>query len=163
MAQHYFQPGCSPEQCCFIFPNKRSLLFFRKYVSDIAKERGEVLLCPSMLTVNDFFYSACGKWASDRVELLLELYKCYKKLSLERYGSVESLDEFIFWGDMILADFNDIDKYLVNAEGVLCNVAEFKALQDNSYLSEKQKAALEEFSRNFNGEEGKIKKEFRRI
>lgn len=163
MAQHYFQPGCSPEQCCFIFPNKRSLLFFRKYVSDIAKERGEVLLCPSMLTVNDFFYSACGKWASDRVELLLELYKCYKKLSLERYGSVESLDEFIFWGDMILADFNDIDKYLVNAEGVLCNVAEFKALQDNSYLSEKQKAALEEFSRNFSGEEGKIKKEFRRI
>ena len=67
--------------------------------------------------------------------LLLELYECYKTLN----GKAEPLDEFIFWGDVILGDFNDVDKYLVDPKQIFTNVSDYKAMQDTfSYLSGRQ-------------------------
>jgi len=143
VAAHYFQGG-DITQTCFLFPNRRSLVFFKKYLSSLVKDTP--LLVPPLYTINDFFYKLNHVDVTDKLRLLLELYEVYKKLNPQ----AEPLDEFIFWGDVMLSDFDDIDKYLVNAEALLQNVKDFKALQDRmEYLSENQRQAISHFLSHF--------------
>lgn len=142
VAEHYLSKGDIHSRC-FIFPNRRSMVFFKKYL-------GEALtipvVMPRMLTINDFFFSTSGKQSADRVTLLLELYKCYKSLN----PKAEPLDEFIFWGDVILGDFNDVDKYLADPAQLFANVSDLKAIQDDySYLTETQRNAITHFLSHF--------------
>ena len=103
-----------------------------------------------MLTVADFFGKLYGRPVADKVTLLLELYDVYKNL----YPHAEPLDDFVFWGDVILSDFSDTDKYLVSPEQLFTNVADFKAIQDTySYLSPEQRDAVEQFLSHFRGDD----------
>ncbi len=153
VVDHYYNIG-GIENRCFIFPNRRSMVFFRKYLCEaVAASSGKPLLVPQMFTINDFFYRAAGLQSSDRVRLLLKLYDCYAELN----PKAESLDEFIFWGDVILGDFNDVDKYLVDARQLFANVADYKALQDTfEYLTETQRRAIEGFLSHFNDQSGRL-------
>lgn len=158
VADHYYKEGDIHSRC-FVFPNRRSMVFFRKYLAeavvDAAKEGTDPapVIVPQMLTINDFFTRLSGYRPADRIRLVLDLYDCYKELN----PKAESLDEFIFWGDVILGDFNDLDKYLVNPEQLFANVADFKAIQDTfSYLSETQRKAVEGFVSHFNDLSGKL-------
>lgn len=131
------------------------MVFFRKYLGDLVQERGGgvPLLSPALYTINDFFYSVYGGEVTDRLRLLLELYDCYRELNAQ----AEPLDDFIFWGEVMLSDFEDIDKYLVDAEGLLRNVSDFKALQDGyEYLSENQRLAVEHFLAHFRDGKGML-------
>ena len=149
VAEHYLSLD-NLEKRCFIFPNRRSMVFFKKYL-------GEALKCPviapKMVTINDFFFSLSNRRQADRVTLLLELYKCYKALNQK----AESLDEFVFWGDVILGDFNDVDKYLVDPSQLFTNVSDFKNIQDTySYLTETQRNAIEAFVDHFSNSSGRL-------
>ena len=130
-----------------MFPNRRAMVFFRKYLCDEAAAAGRTLVCPELLTINDFFYAAAQARPTDRVTLLLKLYDCYKSLN----PTAESLDEFIFWGDVILNDFSDVDRYLVDERKIFTNVSDFKALQDDfSWMEEgEQRSAMLRFAGNF--------------
>lgn len=151
VADHYYNIGDISSRC-FVFPNRRSMVFFSKYLCEAVKGNSPVV-APAMLTVNDLFYKAAGLLASDRVRLLLELYGCYKELN----PNAETLDEFIFWGDVILGDFDDLDKYLVDAKQLFTNVADYKSLQDTfEYLTETQRKAIEGFLSHFNELSGKL-------
>ena len=146
-AAHYYAQG-NPESTCFIFPNRRSAAFFKKFLRDlVAQDPGAVpFTAPAMVTIGDFFYKVAGKKATDRVVLLLALYEEYRKL----YPKAETLDEFIFWGDTLLSDFDDIDKYLAAPDQILRNVADFKNMADNySHLSETQAEAIKRFLGHF--------------
>ena len=150
VADHYYNEG-KIEEKCFVFPNRRSMVWFRKHLCSAVKD--VPLLAPQMLTINDFFSRVSGVPASDKVRLLLELYDSYKALN----PKAESLDEFIFWGDVILADFNDVDKYLVDPKQLFANVADFKALQDTfEYLTDTQREAIKGFLSHFNDQSGKL-------
>lgn len=147
VAQHYFrEAGSDLEDICFVFPNRRSLVFFRKYLCECVKGADSPVLAPEMLTVNEFFYKVTGADMTDRVTLLLELYDCYKDLN----PNAESLDDFVFWGDVILGDFNDVDKYLVDPKQLFTNVADFKGIEDTfDYLTDNQREAMEKFVGHF--------------
>lgn len=150
VADHYYNSG-GIEGKCFVFPNRRSMVFFRKHLCDAVKN--SPLLAPQMLTINDFFAKAAGLQSGDRVRLILDLYECYRKLN----PKAESLDEFIFWGDVILGDFNDVDKYIVDAVQLFANVADYKALQDTfEYLTDTQREAIKGFLSHFNDQSGKL-------
>ena len=147
VAAHYFQ-GPDIEKTCFVFPNRRSLVFFKKYLGDLVRENGDgtPLLLPPLYTVSDFFARLSGVTVTDKLPLLLELYKVYKKHN----SQAEPLDEFIFWGDAMLADFDDVDKFLVDAQSLMRNVQELKAIQDSfSYLTENQREAIGQFLAHF--------------
>ena len=150
VAEHYFATG-DISGFCFVFPNRRSQLFFQKWLSDLVKESGKPVLAPAMFTINDFFYKLCGSRPVDRLNLLLVLYDCYKELN----PAAETLDDFIFWGDVLLGDFDDVDKYLVNAKDLFTDVSQYKGMQDDfSYLTDTQKQAVERFLSNFASSEG---------
>ena len=151
-AEHYLQ--CSGlEDKLFIFPNRRSAVFFRKYLSDAVKAlpagseySTRPMMEPVMLSINDFFGQAAGLVPTDKVSLLLCLYDCYKSLN----AAAEPLDDFIYWGDVLLSDFDDIDKYLVNAEGLFTNISDIKSIQDDfSYLTGEQIEAIRRLASHF--------------
>lgn len=147
IAEHYYNTQ-NISDLCFVFPNRRSMVFFRKWLSETAKNdpQSRVFTMPELLTMNDFFYKVSGSAVTDRVSLLLELYDCYKALN----PKAESLDDFIFWGDVILGDFDDTDKYLASPKQLFTNVADFKEIQDDyAYLSETQEEAIRNFISHF--------------
>jgi len=139
VAEHYYGLG-SLEDRLFIFPNRRSMTFFKKHLSDCTRADGKVMLAPSMTTINDFFGKTARMRTSDRISLLLTLYASYSKLN----PKAEPLDDFIYWGDVLLSDFDDVDKYLVDVRNLFANVTDLKAMQDDlSYASADQRAAIE--------------------
>ena len=160
VADHYYSLGDISDRC-FIFPNRRSMVFFRKYLSEavVSDIDASPFLAPEMLTINDFFALASGLKAADRITLLLELYDCYASLN----PKAETLDEFIFWGDVILGDFDDVDKYLADPKQIFTNIADFKRMQDTfEYLSDRQRKALESFAGHF-ADTSSIKENFLQI
>lgn len=159
IADHYYTS--SPiEDMCFVFPNRRSMAFYVKYLRENVQNpdmksfygcQKKALRMPHILTISDFFHKSYGAVPADRVALLLELYECYKEI----YPNAESLDDFINWGDVILADFSDVDKYLIDPEQLFRNVAEYKDMQDDmSYLSDNQREALNNFINHFRDSKG---------
>lgn len=158
VAEHYYALG-DMERSCFIFPNKRAVVFFRKYLASCAGAGGRAMLSPRLLTMNEFFYGMAGASPTGQVRLLLELFDCYARLN----PAHETLDEFIFWGNVLLSDFDDVDKYLVEPGRLFRNIADFRSLQDGmEYLDEGQRAAIERFVSHFSTG-GRYKDEFRRI
>lgn len=158
VALHYFTDG-NPGRLCFVFPNKRAALFFKKYLKETARDNGVTLMVPRTVTINEFFYTLTGSVATDRLRLLSELHRCYCGLK----KNAENLDDFLYWGGILLSDFNDIDKYLADASLVLRNIAELKAMQnDYSWLNPEQKNAVSHFVSLFD-KEGEYKTAFRSI
>ncbi len=152
VAAHYWGPDI--QDTVFVFPNRRSMVFFRKYLSEeVAAHSPSPILSPRLYTVNDFFYRVYDVDVTDRITLILSLYEVYHSL----YPQAEPLDEFVFWGDVILSDFDDVDKYLVDAEGLFRNVAELKDIQDDySYLTPTQREAIDRFVAHFRDGSGRL-------
>ncbi len=162
VARHYFSAG-GTDGLCFILPNRRAAVFFRKYLGECVAQAARPMRAPAIFTMNDFFYELAGARQTDQVHLLLELYDCYKPLYEASGAKAEELDDFIFWGGVLLSDFDDVDKYLVEPDKLFTNIADFRALQDDfEYLEEGQVAAILQFLSHFRTG-GKYKEEFRRI
>ena len=162
VARHYYAEG-GVEDLCFIVPNRRAAVFFRKYLGQCVARDAAPMRAPLVRTMNDFFYELAGARKTDQVHLLLTLYDCYKPLYERSGATAEPLDDFIFWGGVLLSDFDDVDKYLVDPERLFTNIADFRALQDDfEYLGEGQVAAIQAFLQHFKTG-GKYKEEFRRI
>ena len=158
VAEFYYNTG-EIGKYCFVFPNRRSMAFFMKWVAEAVASANKdgmkprPIAAPQMLTINDFFFKSDEKKQADRVTLLLELYESYLQLN----PKAEPLDEFIFWGDIILGDFNDVDKYLVDPAQLFTNIADYKQIQDSfSYLTETQLKAIKGFVSHFSDLSGKL-------
>ena len=165
VAEYYFRKEDFP-RLTFIFPNRRSSAFFRKHVCGCTAGAGKAVLMPECLTINDFFASLTPMRSCGRITQLVRLYDCYRTL----YPGAESLDEFICWGDVLLGDFNDVDKYLVEPRQLFTNVSDLKSIEDDfSYLTTSQREAIHSFLSHFRAEaapEGKdrsIKTNFLRV
>ena len=139
----YAHYGADIHRLAFVFPNRRAGLFFRKYLSELSEKP---LFSPAIWTINDLFARISGKQPADRIRTLFRLYEIYRRKS----GSDEAFDDFVYWGDMLLNDFDDIDKYMVDARKLFVNVTDLKALEDDySFLSEEQIAAICSFWSSF--------------
>ena len=127
----------------FVFPNRRTGLFFQKYLSEVAETP---LFSPTILTINDLFIQLSGKQSADRISMLFILYDIYIRQS----GSTETFDEFLYWGEMLLNDFDDIDKYMANARMLFSNVTDLREIEnDFDFLSDEQIAAIRSFWSSF--------------
>ena len=139
----YNEYGTEITQFAFVFPNRRAGLFFQKYLSEIADRP---LFSPTILTINDLFVKLSGKQSADRIRMLFTLYDVY----IEKSRSSETFDEFLYWGEMLLNDFDDIDKYLVDARKLFSNVTDLHEIEkDFDFLTPEQIAAIRSFWSSF--------------
>ena len=121
-----------------VFPNKRAALFLN---DSLFEEAGHAVWSPSYITISDLFRRHSGLRVPDQIELTFRLYSQYVKLT----GSDEPLDHFFSWGQLMLADFDDLDKNLVEADKLFINLEAWQEMRDFSFLSEQQRKSLENF------------------
>ncbi|WP_308526296.1 PD-(D/E)XK nuclease family protein [uncultured Parabacteroides sp.] len=139
----YSEYGAEVSRLAFVFPNRRTGLFFQKYLSEVSEKP---LFSPTILTINDLFVQLSGKQTADRISMLFKLYDIY----LRHSGSSETFDEFLYWGEMLLNDFDDIDKYMADARMLFTNVTDLREIEnDFSFLSPEQIAAIRTFWSSF--------------
>lgn len=125
----------------FILPNKRSALFLKRYVQQ-AMPPG-VNFMPRFTTFGKFLARRSPLIEASHDDKLFLLYNCYRSV-LERHGHAEQakdFDKFIFWGDMILSDFDDIDCSMADARRLYKNLKDLKSITAD-YLSDEQKKVI---------------------
>lgn len=144
LAQLFFtEYNTQVSQFTFVFPNRRAGLFFRKYLGEVA---GKPILAPDFYTINQCFEMLSDMRQADRIDLLFRLYHIY----IQKTKSTESFDKFVFWGEMLLSDFNEIDTYMVNAKQLFTNLTDLKKLDDTfDYLTDEQIKAIQLFWTDF--------------
>lgn len=127
------------QEICVVFPNRRAGVFFNAYLQ---KQLSAPVIGPKIITVNELISSYSPLHQGEKLQLISILYDVFQKHT----QSSESFDDFYFWGEVLLADFNDIDNYLVNAKDLFTNLAELKEIEGLfDYLTPEQKAAIERF------------------
>ena len=137
----------SLERTCFVFPNRRSAVFFRKYLGERA---GRPLFVPAMRTIDELFQDISGLKPVEKVPALDRLYRLYRDLLAEEGRSAEPFDDFIYWGDILMSDFDDIDKYRVDAARMFVNLRDLKDLSAGyDFLTDTQRRAIQEFCGSF--------------
>lgn len=107
---------------CFVFPNRRAGLFFKQYLS---KQITKPQWTPKTFSIEDFIDEITGFQVLDNVDMIFELYDIHKKIEKEH---TQHFEEFIKWAPVMLADFNDVDEYLAEAESLYKELDETKAL-----------------------------------
>ncbi len=124
----------------FVTPNKRSAMFLKKYVREGI--RG-VALMPRFMTMRTFLGLHAPLPEAPERELLFILYQAYIDAmhSHGRTEGVREFDSFIFWGDIILSDFDEIDRSMANAADLFRNLKNIKEIQAD-YLDEGQKEVV---------------------
>lgn len=144
VAELFFQHfGNEISSHTFVFPNRRAGIFFQKYLSQIADKP---VFSPEIITIDECFYSASELNISDRLSMIFSLYNIYKELS----NSEENFDSFVFWGETLLSDFNEVDKYRVDAKQLFTNVRDLKEIDKLfNVFTENQIEAIREFWKNF--------------
>lgn len=121
-----------------VFPNKRSALFMKKHMEELlVKTSAKPCFMPRFTTMGNFLSRFAPRPEMDRGEQLFLLYDCYRSLlrRLGREGQLRDFDRFIFWGGMILDDFDDIDRQLVDAGKLFKNLRDLKDI-NSDYLDE---------------------------
>ena len=132
---------------CFIFPNKRSATFFRSAMEQEAGSRAARSLRAK--TINSLAASLTRGKEATRLEALLVMYNEYRLL-IDEQSTVRStseamdFDRFAFWGDMLINDFNDVDRYLVDPDKIFVNARRFKEINSN-YLTPEQADAIRRY------------------
>lgn len=127
----------------FVFPNKRAGVFFRKYLSETATKP---IFSPSVITINELFESFSEYQLADNIMMLEILYKNYKNI----IGSHETFDDFLYWGEILLNDFDNVDKYMVDVSQLFKNISNLKSLDDDfSHLTPSQVEAIRRFWAHF--------------
>lgn len=149
----YARYGEGLSERAVLFPSRRARLFFVDALTRIA---GRPMWQPEWVTVDDLMSEISGLHAGDRVRLITELYKVYSEFHTEPF------DKFYFWGDMLLTDFDTIDKYRIDAQMLFRNISEIKEIEaDISYLTPAQLQILSFWSSL--GEEADLSEEKRRF
>ena len=129
-ADLYARYGEGLSERAVLFPSRRARLFF---VDALGRIAGRPMWQPEWVTIDDLTGEISGLHTGDRVRLITELYKVYSAYHNEPF------DKFYFWGDMLLTDFDTIDKYLIDAQMLFRNISEIKEIEaDISYLTPAQ-------------------------
>lgn len=152
------------EDVAVVFPNKRAGLFFNHYL--LESSNNTPLWSPKYLTIADLFQQNSPYAIGDPILLVSKLYKEYiKSIHKENAAEaeVESLDSFYYWGEMLIKDFDDVDKHLVNAKQLFANIKELREIGTaKEILEPKQAESIARFFSNFNAG-GKIEGKFQTI
>ena len=121
-----------------VFPNRRARLFFD---DSLARCSVQPLWSPQYTTIEEVFQSQSDLRLADRIEMVTLLHSIYT----DELHSDESLDSFWSWGELMLADFDDIDRNLAPADQLFSLLSEQRELTDTSFLTDEQVKALEQF------------------
>lgn len=157
LANDILDGGFPLDQLTVVFPNRRAGLFFQHY---LAQRLTRPRWSPRLVSIEEFFQEHSTLHQPDRLTLIYELYRIYTRV----IGREEPFDQFYFWGDMLLRDFDEVDRYCVNAGLLFKDLSKLKELDETfDYLTIEQKVFLKEFWLHFEDQPSRTKEEFLKL
>lgn len=140
VAEHIHQNYAEKtEKLCLVLPNKRGALFLKKH---LAQKFGRNIWVPEIISAEELIEKLSGLQQLEEIELLCRLYTSYIFIVKE---NPEPFDSFAKWGNIILQDFNEIDRYLADAHDLYSNLRSIKEIENWSLAKEE----LSEFQKNY--------------
>ena len=137
--------GTDLSRLTIVFPNKRASLFLNEHLARLARKP---IWSPAYTTISELFRKFSKRRVADPIKLVCELHKSF----IAKTGIKETLDHFYGWGQLLLADFDDIDKQMADADKVLANITDLHEMDDSSFLTDEQREVLHRFFSNFTDE-----------
>ena len=150
VARHYLEVQ-SLEDYCFVFPNRRSGQFFLHYLqgeliaADQQQDASRPHLMPCVTSINDFVTEVTGKATASNIEMMFALYEAYCQ---EMKDQAQEFDRFIYWAQLIISDFNDIDRSLADAGEIYQNLEDLHDVTSNYLTQEVQEKVKSIFGEN---------------
>ena len=139
--QYYTAYGKEISDFCFVFPNKRAGLFFKKELAAVMNGKTPIF-APSMLSINNLLLNYSDIKEAEHVTLLFQLYTVYKRVT----QSDDTFDNFYAFGEMLLSDFNEVDTYLIDAHQIFTYISDLKEIDNQfSYFSAEQIEIIKRF------------------
>ncbi|HOH71246.1 MAG TPA: PD-(D/E)XK nuclease family protein [Paludibacteraceae bacterium] len=139
--QYYTAYGKEISDFCFVFPNKRAGLFFKKELAAVMDSKTPIF-APSMLSINNLLLNYSDIKEAEHVTLLFQLYTVYKRVT----QSDDTFDNFYAFGEMLLSDFNEVDTYLIDAHQIFTYISDLKEIDNQfSYFSAEQIEIIKRF------------------
>ena len=150
--------GTNLSRTAVVFPNKRASLFLNDQLARLTN--GKPLWSPAYITISELFRQQSSLSVADPIKLVCDLHKSF----CLHTGSDETLDKFYGWGQLLISDFDDIDKNMADANRVFANLRDIHELDDLSYLTDEQRQLLKHFFSHFTEEhETELKQRFLRL
>ncbi|MDF9795312.1 RecB family exonuclease [Catalinimonas alkaloidigena] len=132
-----------------VFPNRRAGIFFKDL---LAKRLDNASWMPQVCTLEDLAARLSDLVLADKLSLVYQLYEVFRQNDRQ----IESFDRFYFWGELLLADFSEVDMAMVNAKDLFSNLKDLKSIEAGyDYLTEDQKKVIARFWESFQYEEEK--------
>ncbi len=154
IAQHVFEHyQAQTEHICIILPNKRGALYLKQH---LAKVFQKTIWLPTIISAEELVAKLSGLQQADGIDLICDLYDAYTKVLKEK---AEPFDSFSKWGNLMLQDFNEADRYLIDTKALYQNLKEIKEIENWS-LGEETLTATQEDYCNFMFQMGAIYEEF---
>lgn len=154
LAEDILKQSTPLEQLTLVFPNRRASLYFQKFLS---QSLTRPQWSPRLMSIEEFFKEHSSLQEPDRLTLIYRLYQVYTNVLKQD----EPFDKFYFWGEMLLRDFDEVDKYRVNAQLLFKDLSKLKELDETfDYLTDEQKQFLRDFWIHFEDKPSHAKEEF---
>lgn len=144
--------GTNLHNVIIVFPNKRAGLFLNKYLATTA---GKPLWAPRYMTISELFSNLSHYILADEIMTICQLYNVYS----QNVPQPETLDRFYEWGRVMLSDFDDIDKHMVDSHQIFRTINSIHELENKQYLTPEQQNLIKRFFSNFSTDQNSIIKE----
>lgn len=135
--------GSNLARIAVIFPNKRASLWMNDYLLEAAN--GKPVFAPQYFSISDFFQKHSDLVLADHIQLVSILHKSYCKIT----GDNQTHDKFYPWGEILLSDFDNVDKSLADPADLFRNISNIHEYDTIKYLKKEQLALLEHFFQSF--------------
>ena len=162
LAEEIYHKHDKLDTLTLVFPNRRAALYFRKHLSALLNKP---TFAPVLITIEDFISRLSKAKVPDKLELVHRLYKTYYSvIKREENSGPEPFDQFYFWGEMLLRDFEEVDKYMIAAEQLFKDLSNQKELDSSfDFLTDEQQEYLRSFWSNFEEDQSANKKKFLQV
>ncbi|WP_340152228.1 PD-(D/E)XK nuclease family protein [uncultured Marivirga sp.] len=138
-----------------IFPNRRAGLFFNRALRKLIDQP---IWAPEAMAIEDFVRQKSDFAVPDQLSLVFSLHEVFQKHAPFK----EDFEQFYFWGDMLVKDFNDVDHYMADARPLFANLLEWKKLADTDFLTEEQLQLIQKFWKSFEAKPKDAQEKFAR-
>ena len=127
-----------------VFPGKRAGMFLSRELALLSEKP---VWAPHYCMMGDLFQSLTTIQVADNLECICQLHKVMQEVLGADY--TETLDAFWSWGEVLMNDFDDIDKHLANAQAIFTNITDQEGLKDINYLEPDQCETIKQFFGHF--------------
>ncbi len=115
----------------FVLPSKRAGLFLKHQLSQVTNQ---TIFSPVIISIEEFVEELSQLKTISNTELLFEFYDTYRQLTSKENS--DSFETFSKWAQILLQDFNEIDRYLIPQEKIFNYLSAIKEIEHHHWSLE---------------------------